>query len=151
MEAGWLSPEVSLAGLFLWSFLAATLVPLSSEAALAAAQATALAPVLPLLAVASAGNILGAAVNWWLGRSLTVYSGRRWFPFSPAALQRAEAAFRRYGRWALLFSWLPIVGDPLTCIAGLLRFSFPAFLVLVGIGKIARYALVLGVVDWFAH
>jgi membrane protein YqaA with SNARE-associated domain len=151
METGWLSPELSLAGLFLWSFLAATLVPLSSEAALAGAQAAALAPSLALLVVASAGNILGAAVNWWLGRFLTVYSGRRWFPFNPASLQRASATFQRYGAWALLFSWLPVVGDPLTCIAGFLRFPFPAFILLVSIGKIARYALVLGAVDWFTH
>jgi membrane protein YqaA with SNARE-associated domain len=102
-----------------------------------------------LLAVASAGNVLGAVINWFLGREVRRFAGRRWFPVTPAALQSASKWYHRYGRWSLLASWLPVVGDPLTVVAGVLREPFWSFLVLVTIGKTARYA-VLGwiVLSW---
>lgn len=139
--------DVSLGGLFLWSLLAATLLPLSSEAALAAAQAAGAAPAWQLLAVASAGNVLGAVVNWAMGRYLLHFRHRRWFPFSAATIDRAGLRFQRFGGPALLFSWVPVIGDPLTFAAGVLRYPLLPFLLLVTTGKVLRYALVLGVVE----
>ncbi|MBX3455837.1 YqaA family protein [Ferrovibrio sp.] len=139
--------SVSLLGLFGWSLLAATLVPLSSEAALAAAHAAGLAPAWLLLLVATAGNLLGSAINWAMGAYLGHFRNRRWFPVKPASLAAAEARFQRWGWPGLLLAWLPIVGDPLTFAAGLLRYPFGRFLILVGIGKALRYAVVLGAVE----
>jgi membrane protein YqaA with SNARE-associated domain len=96
----------------------------------------------PLLAVATLGNTAGAAINWALGRFAAHWRDRRWFPVSAAALDRASRWFGRWGVWSLLFSWLPVVGDPLTAAAGLLRVDFLRFLVLVAIGKALRYAAV---------
>lgn len=130
-------------GLFLTAFLAATVIPLSSEAVLAVLSAADGFDVAILFAVATLGNTLGAAVNWALGRFCLHWRDRRWFPVSAEQLDRAGARFRRYGLWSLLFAWLPIVGDPLTFAAGVLQVRFLPFLVLVGLGKGARYAMVL--------
>jgi membrane protein YqaA with SNARE-associated domain len=129
-------------GLFLAAFLAATLLPMQSEAVLAALLVAGGQPVVALLVVASLGNVLGATLNWGLGRWLWQARDSRWFPASPARLGQAEHWYRRYGRWSLLFSWLPIVDDPLTLVAGLLREPLPVFLLLVTIGKVGRYLLV---------
>lgn len=140
--AGWVR-EGGLAGLFLWSLLAATLLPLSSEAALAAARGAELAPVLVLFGVATAGNVGGALINWGLGAFCLRFKHRRWFPFSDVQLQKASARFTRWGALALLFSWIPVVGDPLTFAAGALRYPLARFLIAVTLGKAARYAFVL--------
>ena len=132
----------AFAGLFLAAFLAATLLPMQSEAVLAGLVVAGGQPVPALLLVASLGNILGATLNWALGRWLWQARDSRWFPASPGRLARAELWYRRYGRWSLLLSWLPLIGDPLTLVAGLLREPLPVFLLLVSIGKIGRYLLV---------
>ncbi|MEK9968803.1 MAG: YqaA family protein [Ferrovibrio sp.] len=137
----------SLGGLFLWSFLAATLVPLSSEAALAAAHAMAIAPAGYLFAAALAGNVGGAGVNWVLGLWCLRFQHRRWFPVTPAQLQTAQARFQRWGGWVLLFSWIPVVGDPLTFAAGALRYPLARFLIVVTVGKAARYAAILWITE----
>lgn len=137
----------SLGGLFLWSFLAATLVPLSSEAALSAAHAMAVAPPGLLFAAALAGNVCGALVNWFLGLWCLRFQHKRWFPVTPVQLQKAEARFRRWGAWTLLFSWIPVVGDPLTFVAGALHYPLARFLIVVTIGKAARYAAILWITD----
>ena len=129
-------------GLFLTAFLAATLVPLSSEAVLAAMISAKGFDLALLIGIATAGNTLGACVNWLLGRYCLRWRDRRWFPVGPEALDRASRWVGRYGVWALLLSWLPVVGDPLTFAAGVLGVRVPVFLVLVAIGKGARYALV---------
>ena len=134
---------IALAALFASAFLAATILPFSSEAVLATLAAAEGADALLLWAVASIGNTAGSAVNWGLGRFALHWQGRRWFPASPAGLARARARFLRYGVWTLLFAWVPVVGDPLTVVAGLLRVNFWGFLVLVAIGKAGRYAAVL--------
>ena len=134
-----------LVGLFLAALLAATILPAQSEALLAALIAGGAHPVWLLIAVASTGNILGAVINWGLGRGLTLYRDRKWFPVSQKALARAEGWYHRYGRWSLLFSWVPVIGDPLTVIAGSLREPFVGFLVLVAIGKIGRYLVIAAV------
>ena len=132
------------AGLFLVALAAATVLPLQSEAAVAAMLLTGHSPWLVLL-VASAGNILGSTVNWILGRAIDRYGTRRWFPASGAALDRAARWYRRYGRWSLLLSWAPLIGDPITVIAGVLHERLPVFLVLVAIAKIGRYLAVIAV------
>lgn len=131
------------AGLFLTAFLAATLLPLSSEAVLAALSNANGFDAALLFAIATLGNTLGAVVNWTLGRYCLHWASRRWFPFSANQLSRAGDRFRHYGIWSLLFAWLPIVGDPLTFAAGVLRVPFLLFIILVGVGKAARYAAVL--------
>ena len=97
---------------------------------------------------ASLGNVLGSVVNWLLGRGIARFRDRRWFPVGPRALERAEAWYGRYGKWSLLLSWVPIIGDPLTVVAGALREPFPVFLALVTLAKVGRYlaltAAVLG-------
>ena len=128
------------AGLFLGAFTAATLLPFSSEAALVGLLLAGY-PVWLVLAVASAGNIAGAAANWLLGGFIEHYRGRRWFPVSDRALERAQGWYSHYGRWSLLLSWAPVVGDPLTVMAGVLREPFATFLLLVAIAKIGRYAV----------
>lgn len=137
------------AGLFLAAFLAATLLPMQSEAALVALLLTGEHSPWLLLAVASVGNVLGSVVNWLLGRGIERFRERRWFPVSPAALDRARGWYRRYGRWSLLLSWLPVVGDPLTVMAGVLREPLPIFLLLVSIAKVGRYLVLMAVVQGF--
>lgn len=132
--------------LFTSALIAATLFPLSSEALLAALLAQAYSPFYLWLA-ATAGNTLGSCLNWVLGRWCLHWQGKRWFPVSAAQLTKAQTRFQRYGRWSLLFAWLPVVGDPLTFIAGVLKVPFGQFLPLVLIGKATRYALVI----WLAQ
>ena len=96
----------------------------------------------PLLIVAaSCGNVLGAVINWWLGRSLDRFRHRPWFPATNRQMQRAEQWYHRYGRWSLLLSWVPIVGDPLTVIAGVLGEPLLSFLLIAGSAKLLRYLL----------
>lgn len=129
--------------LFAASLLAATIVPAQSEAVLAGLHLTGDYSAALLIAVATSGNVLGACINWLLGRYLEHFKDRRWFPVKDAALERAARTYRRYGVWTLLFSWVPVIGDPLTVIAGLLRAPFPLFLLLVTIGKLGRYVAVV--------
>ena len=137
------------AGLFLAALMAATILPLQSEAALVALLVAGAQPAWLLVAVASLGNVLGSVINWLIGRGIERFRDRPWFPVKPAALDRAQGWYRRYGKWSLLLSWAPIVGDPLTVVAGLAREPLPVFLLLVTIAKFGRYvvlaALTLGV------
>ena len=96
---------------------------------------------------ASTGNTLGSVVNWFLGRYLLRFQDRRWFPFREKNLARAQSWFQKYGVWSLLMAWLPIGGDALTFVAGIMRVRFPIFIVLTAIGKGSRYAILLGVLD----
>lgn len=126
------------AGLFLSAFLAATILPMQSEAVLVGMLLTDHSPV-ALVIVASVGNVLGSIVNWALGRGIERFRDRRWFPLDEQAFTRAQHWYHRYGKWSLLLSWAPIVGDPLTLMAGVLRERFTTFVVLVTIAKSARY------------
>jgi membrane protein YqaA with SNARE-associated domain len=126
--------------LFLSAFGAATIVPISSEIVFIGMLEQGFDPFLVWL-VATTGNSLGAVVNWILGRFLTRFETRRWFPFKPESLHRSQAWFQKYGVWSLLLAWLPVVGDALTFGAGLMRVRFEVFFVLTAIGKGARYAV----------
>jgi membrane protein YqaA with SNARE-associated domain len=123
------------------AFGAATLLVLPSEAVLAAQIKAGLAPVWALLVVATIGNVGGSVFNWWLGRHALRFRDRRWFPFAPATIESASMRFQRWGLWSLLLAWVPVIGDPLTFIAGVLRVPFHWFLPLVAIGKGGRYAI----------
>jgi len=128
--------------LFAISFLAATILPFSSEITLAGLIVTSNYDNLLLLIAASFGNILGSVVNWALGfysRNLTT---KKWFPFNETQIERSSKWFRKFGKWLLLFAWVPIIGDPLTLAAGLLRIRFLDFIILVAIGKVSRYVVV---------
>ncbi|TNE62851.1 MAG: DedA family protein [Alphaproteobacteria bacterium] len=132
-----------LLGLFLNAFVAATLLPAWSEAALAGLMAAGKgAPALLFLA-ATSGNVLGSLLNWWLGSRVRLFQDRRWFPFSEGQIERGQRLFRRFGTPALLLAWVPIIGDPLTLAAGIFRVPIVPFLVFVTIGKAFRYALVI--------
>ena len=130
-----------LGGLFTIALVAATILPAQSEAALVSLLVAGTHSPFLLVAVASAGNVLGAVVNWALGRGVEGFSDRKWFPVSPKALDKAQGWYRRYGRWSLLLSWAPVIGDPLTVAAGLMREPFWSFLILVTITKTVRYVL----------
>ena len=133
--------------LFAASFLAATILPAQSELVLSALYYKGQHSAVILWLTASCANILGACVNWWIGRYMAGFSGHKWFPISAHALQRAQHAFQRWGAWSLLFAWVPIIGDPLTCVAGILKTRFITFLVLVSVGKALRYAALLAVLS----
>ena len=92
-----------------------------------------------LVGVASSGNILGSAFNWFLGFYLLKYINKRWFPFKKNQIKSVSKKFNKFGLWSLLFAWLPVFGDPLTFVAGVLKVNFILFLILVSIGKISRY------------
>lgn len=128
--------------LFSSAFLAATILPFYSEVILFALLREGGDPAL-LVAVATLGNTLGAVVNWFLGRYLLHFQDRRWFYFSHKQIARAQEWFQRYGFWTLLLAWMPIGGDALTLIAGVMRVRLWLFVLLVGIGKGLRYVSVV--------
>ena len=128
--------------LFAISFLAATILPFSSELTLAGLIATSNYDNLLLLIVASFGNVLGSVINWVLGfysRNLTT---KKWFPFKDKQIENSSKWFSKFGKWSLLFVWVPIIGDPLTLAAGLLRVRFIEFFILVTMGKVSRYLII---------
>ncbi len=125
--------------LFFSAFGAATLLPLQSEAVLISSlHYSAYAPSL-LIGVASIGNILGSCVNWYLGRSLLHFQQKRWFAFRPEQIVKSQALYAKYGSPLLLLSWVPVIGDPITLIAGFLKESFIRFILLVTLAKVSRY------------
>lgn len=140
---------VGLAGLFSVAFLAATLLPAQSEAVLAAMVIGAVASVPVLLAVASIGNVLGSCVNWWLGLQVDRFQGRRWFPVSEQTLGKARKIYSRWGWPSLALSWMPIIGDPITLAAGVMKEPLWRFMIVVGIAKVVRYMVVLAVAEEF--
>ena len=128
--------------LFLLSFLAATILPFSSELTFAGLIATSNYDNQLLLIVASFGNVLGSVVNWVLGFYSRNFTTKKWFPFKDKQIENSSKWFSKFGRWSLLFAWVPIIGDPLTLVAGLLRVKFLEFLILVTIGKVSRYFII---------
>lgn len=136
--------------LFCSAFLAATIFPFYSEVLLVTLLTDGKS-VLLLWLFATTGNTLGAAVNWWLGRYLLHFQERRWFPFKKKSLVKAQSWFQKYGVWSLLFAWLPVGGDALTFIAGIMRVHFWLFLGLTAVGKGLRYLVVIGLTLGVLH
>ena len=133
---------MSLLLLFLSAFGAATLLPVQSEAVLLGLLVQNKQHAVLLIAVASLGNILGSCVNWYLGLKIEHYKNKKWFPVSADKMLKAQKTYQKYGYWSLLLSWVPIIGDPITLIAGLLKENLVRFLLMVSIAKIGRYLFV---------
>lgn len=140
--SGGMTDLLAYFGLFMAAFGAATILPMQSEAVLAGLLLTGRYSAVWLVLTAGVGNILGSLVNWMLGRGIERFRQRRWFPVGEDTLDRAQAWYRKYGKWSLLASWVPVVGDPITVVAGVLREPLPTFLLLVTIAKLGRYVIV---------
>lgn len=133
-------------GIFCSAFISATLLPAQSEAVLGALLAEGSRSAILLIAVATLGNTLGAATNWLLGLYVQRFKKRRWFPAKEETLARAERWYRRWGRWSLLLSWAPVIGDALCLAAGVLREPFRSFFLIVLAAKFLRYLAVAALV-----
>ena len=136
--------------LFVVAFVAASLLPAQSELVFAGLLVAGHYDPLMLLLTASTGNTLGSMTNWLLGRFIEHFRHRRWFPFSAIAIEGAERWYARWGKWSLLLSWAPVVGDVLTLAAGMMRLRLAVFLPLVIIAKGGRYLAILIGVFWLA-
>ncbi len=134
--------------LFIISLLAATILPLFSELVLTTMLLTNLFEKNILLIVASSGNILGSIFNWYLGKKITIFQDRKWFPVSKEQLNKSQKYFQKYGLWSLLLAWVPVIGDPLTLLAGVLKVRFSIFFILVSISKISRYIFIIYLVSF---
>lgn len=134
---------LTLIGLFLAAFAAATLVPAQSEAVLVGLTLAGDHPVWVLVFVATLGNVLGSSANWLLGRFLMRHADHRWFPVSRVNLDRASRWYARWGYPSLLLSWVPVIGDPLTLAAGILREPFWRFALIVTMSKAGRYIVLV--------
>lgn len=130
--------ELGYIGLFIAAFLAATILPLSSELVLTALLLNGFSPEL-LVIVATVGNVLGSLTNYGLGYWASKTVIQKWLRMTESEFVRAEERFKKYGIVALLFAWIPVIGDPLTVMAGILRIRLLWFLILVTIGKFMRY------------
>jgi len=137
---------ISYLQLLIISFLAATILPLSSELVLSTMLLTDSFDKYLLLVVASFGNIFGSSVNWYLGKKILIFKDRKWFPVNEKQIAKSEMYFKKYGIWSLLLAWVPIIGDPLTVIAGILRVNFFTFLLLVSISKTSRYIFLIFII-----
>ncbi len=129
--------------LFILSFVAATILPAQSEIGLAAMVASQSFALPLLIFFASTGNVLGATVNWYLGWRINDFRDRKWFPATPDQLARAQLWYEKWGRWSLLLSWMPVIGDPITLVAGVMREPLARFLLIVTIAKTMRYCAVV--------
>ena len=133
--------------LFIRAFAAATIVPAQSEALLAYQVSLNPGYAAQLITVATIGNVLGSIVNWWLGRLAKKFQNKSWFPVSEDKLLQGEQYYRKYGRFSLLLSWVPFIGDPITIVAGVLREPLWSLVTLVSIAKCSRYLFVVGAVS----
>ena len=137
--------EFGYVGLFIASFLAATILPLSSEVVLAALLLNGLHPII-LVGVATLGNVLGAFLNYAIGLWGGFFLMRKVLKISEDESVKAQQTFKKYGVISLFFAWVPVIGDPLTFVAGLLRINILVFFTLVTAGKFIRYAAISYVV-----
>jgi len=137
---------ISYFQLLIISFLAATILPLSSELVLSTMLLTDSFDKYLLLVVASFGNIFGSSVNWYLGKKILIFKDKKWFPVNEKQIAKSEMYFKKYGIWSLLLAWVPIIGDPLTVIAGILRVNFFTFLLLVSFSKTSRYIFLIFII-----
>lgn len=126
--------------LFLTAFASATLLPGGSEALFVYLLNEKLNPFF-LLFVATLGNTAGSFVNYLLGKYATTYALSKNY-ISEKYLEKASFIFEKYGALSLLFSWLPIIGDPLTFVAGMVRYTWWKFVLIVGVAKCARYVFI---------
>jgi len=137
---------MALLTVFLSALVAATILPAQSEAILVYHLTQQPDQVILLVAVASLGNVLGSVINWVLGRFLRRFQHQRWFPASPEKLGQAQRMYDKYGRFSLLLSWVPIIGDPITIVAGIMREPLIRFVVWVSFAKAGRYIFLTTIV-----
>jgi len=133
--------ELGHIGLFISAFLAATILPLSSEIVMSALLLNGLSPT-TLVIIATTGNVLGSLTNYALGYGASLVVVKKWLRMSEDDFVRAEQRFVKYGMFSLCFAWVPIIGDPLTVMAGVLRVRLKWFLILVTAGKFLRYVVI---------
>ena len=129
--------------LFASSFLAATIIPAQSEMVLVATYLSAKYSVILLLVIATLGNVLGSVANYFLGFYLIKFKGRKWFPASEEKIVQYGKLYQKWGVFSLLLAWVPIIGDPLTLVAGVFKANIWLFLLLVTIGKFSRYLILI--------
>lgn len=127
--------------LFTVAFLAATLLPLGSEALLLY-DISQNYSLLLLWGFATLGNTLGSMVNYWLGLKGEAYLEKKGH-LSAQKMEKARGFFSKFGGWTLLLSWVPIIGDPLTFVAGVLHYTFKWFVFIVAVAKGTRYAIII--------
>jgi membrane protein YqaA with SNARE-associated domain len=148
----WITPEqliaLGLTGVFLAAFLAGSIVAFPSEVVVVAAVLGMAAPAPGVVAVATAGNVLGAVTLFAIGRGSGRWAQGRLSRHiaertTPARLEKARAQINRWGAPALLLSWVPVVGDALVLAAGVFRLRWAVFFLYVPVGKAARYAAVV--------
>ena len=134
--------------LFVVAFMVATIIPFGSEAYFITLLSLGEYHNLFLLIVVSAGNILGSLFNWVCGFYVNYFIKKSWFPINNKIITRGNKIFTKYGKWSLLFSWVPFIGDPITFAAGTLRYPLIPFMVLVSIGKFSRYLIIYLSIIW---
>ena len=130
------------------SFMVATIVPFGSEVYFATLLSLGKYNNFLLLVSASVGNVLGSVFNWFCGYYINYFIKKSWFPIKQDKIKKGTELFNKYGKWSLLLSWVPFIGDPITFVAGTLRFSFIPFIILVSIGKVARYLVIYISILW---
>ena len=138
-----------MTGLFTVAFLSATLLPGSSEVVLAGVLASGSATITAAVIAATLGNTLGSMVNWAIGRYFAHFRQAKWFPVDPDKYQKYEQWYQKWGIWSLLLSWAPVIGDPLTVLAGVARTPLLVFVPVVLVAKLVRYLVVAGVIGFF--
>ena len=128
--------------LFTSSFASSTILPGHSEITLIALITQKKYEVFYLVFFASLGNILGSVLNWYLGLYFLKFKNKKWFPFKENHINKVSKSFLKYGKWSLLLSWVPFIGDVLTLVAGMFRVPLYQFVVIVSVAKVSRYIFV---------
>lgn len=139
-----MDPSAAYWTLFVSAFTSATLLPGSSEAVLLGFLVAEIGEPRLLVAVALIGNLLGSVLTYAMGRYAGQYRDRSWFPVTATQYERASTWYRRHGWWTLLLAWMPVIGDPLTVIAGAMRTPLILAIPLIALGKLGRYLFVAG-------
>ncbi len=128
--------------LFTSSFASSTILPGHSEITLIALITQKKYEVFYLVFFASLGNILGSVLNWYLGLYFLKFKNKKWFPFKENQINKVSKSYLKYGKWSLLLSWVPFIGDVLTLVAGMFRVPLNQFVVIVSVAKVSRYIFV---------
>ncbi len=132
--------EVGLVGLFVGTFLAATVFPFSSDALYIAALAAGTSPVATLV-VGTAGNWLGGITTYYIGRIGKWEWIEKWFKVKPETLDKQKRYIDKYGVWMALLSWVPVIGDVISLALGFYKAPAVWTIFLLGVGKFARFAI----------
>lgn len=124
------------------SLLSASIIPAQGELVMFALLASGKYTAWLLLCAACTGTFLGVGINWILGRYLSQFQNAKWFPVKSSYIEKSKLLFDKHGRAALLLSGVPLIGDPITIVAGALKVNFGFYLLTAGLAKCARYGLV---------